>query len=51
MNTYNVSRFRLSNETQIPKDADFVALVPVDYDSSSQTPDVYAAFDTSGELS
>ena len=48
MSAYNVSRFRLSNETQIPKDADFVALVPVDYDGSSQTPDVYAAFDMSG---
>ena len=50
MNAYNVSRFRLSNETQIPKDADFVALVPVDYNNSSRTPDVYAAFDTSGNV-
>ena len=48
MNAYNVSRFRLSNEDQIPKDADFVALVPVDHDSDATTPDIYAAFDTMG---
>jgi len=45
---YEVSRFRLSNETTIPRDADFVSLAPVDYDNSSQTPDIYAAIDLSG---
>ena len=48
MAAYNVSRFRLSNETHIPLTADFVGLAPVNYDNDSTTPDVYVAMDTVG---
>lgn len=46
MAAYNVSRLRLSDVTALPKNADIIALVPVDYDSSSTTPSIYAAIDT-----
>ena len=47
MNPDAVSPFRLSNELFIPKDAEFVSLVPVNYNNDTLTPDVYAAFETS----
>lgn len=34
----------------IPKDADFVALVPADYNDDKATPDIYAGFDTTGGM-
>ena len=46
MQKYGVSRFRSSNQTAIPKVADIVALVPVDY-SQGENPLVYVAMDTS----
>ena len=48
MAAYNVSRLRLSDQDEIPKTADFVALVPADYNDNPSTPDIYAAFDTIG---
>ena len=48
MKKYQVSRFRMSNKTTISKDADFISLAHVDYDNSSQTPDIYAAIDLAG---
>ena len=50
MTKYGVSRLRLSGADAIPKDADFVALVPVDYDNNPGTPSVYAAIDTQGGI-
>ena len=50
MAKYNVSRLRVSSSDAIPKDADFVALVPVDYDDNPTTPSVYAGLDTTGGI-
>lgn len=50
MAAYNVSRIRLSSTNAIPKDADFVALAPVDYDDNAATPSVYAGIDTMGGI-
>lgn len=50
MAAYNVSRIRFSSTDAIPKDADFVALAPVDYDDNAATPSVYAAIDTMGGI-
>ena len=46
---YGVSRFRLSDETKIPKDAEFIALVPVEAtetDASNAKKSIFTAFDT-----
>ena len=50
MAKYNVSRIRLSSSDAIPKDADFVALAPVDYDDNPATPSIYAGLDTMGGI-
>lgn len=50
MTAYNVSRIRLSSPAAIPKDADFVALAPVDYDDNPVMPSVYAGLDTTGGI-
>ncbi|KAG8529121.1 uncharacterized protein KY384_005756 [Bacidia gigantensis] len=47
MQKYGVSRFRVSSEIAIPKDADFVGLVPIPLDDNKPG-DIYAALDTSG---
>ena len=48
MEKYGVSRFRVSDETHIPKDADLAVLAPVDLDDSAGTPSVYGVLDTRG---
>ena len=46
MAAYNVLRLRSSDVTALLKNADIIALVPVDYDSNSATMSTYAAIDT-----
>ena len=47
MAKYGVSRFRLSNETTIPKDAEIISLAPVDIRDDL---DVYAAVSLRGDV-
>ncbi|KAL9595333.1 MAG: hypothetical protein Q9219_006510 [cf. Caloplaca sp. 3 TL-2023] len=50
MAAYNVSRIRLSDETHVPRTAGFISLAPVNHDDDLNTPDVYVAVDTLGEI-
>lgn len=50
MAAYNLSHIHLSSPDAISKDADLVALAPVDYDDNPATPSVYAGLDTMGEI-
>ena len=48
MAAYGVSRFRVADETHVPKDAEIVALVAVDIDGNTSTEDQYGAVDSQG---
>ncbi|KAH6658700.1 hypothetical protein BKA67DRAFT_558781 [Truncatella angustata] len=48
MNAFGVSRLRLSSIDEIPKGADIITLLPVNYDESDSTPGIYMAVDTKG---
>ena len=48
MAAFNVSRIRLSTQDQVPKTADIITLVPIDYDGSGSAAEVYMAVDTKG---
>ncbi len=50
METYNVSRIRLGNDSFIPHSTEIVSLAPIDYDDIEETLPVYAAFDTLGNM-
>lgn len=47
MTKFGVSRFRLSTQDAVPKTAEMVTLVPVDY-SEGASPKVYMALDSMG---
>lgn len=50
MAIYNVSRIRLSLGSEIPKTADAIALSPIDYDNSDDTPSAYFAVSTKQDV-
>lgn len=50
MAAYNVSRIRLSLGSEIPKTADAIALSPIDYDGSNDTPSAYFAVSTKQDV-
>jgi hypothetical protein len=50
IDAFGVSRFRISGNDSIPKSTDLVTLVPINYDDSSATPNVYLAADSEGNL-
>ncbi|KAJ1566527.1 hypothetical protein HK405_009451 [Cladochytrium tenue] len=50
MTALGVSRFRVKNDTSVPKVADVVFLVPIDYDDSSNTTGVYVALNTNEDI-
>lgn len=49
MSAFNASRIRLGNETHLPKTADFISLMPINYDSDSSTANPLFAVNSNGD--